>query len=455
MKKSLVALLALFSTAIIVMPAGALPPSSWTPGKEKDITGHEFSEEFWTSSEISNTTSEGATVTFTMSYVNYNDVQAFLVALNTVTKGTSVGTLPWQMFGMHYYTPRGSENFLVAVLAFLLAFNDTNGNGMPDVGNENCFYIIPFGAGDSLKNVTADYMPQVTPIPARKLGDGHYQFGMTYKNLYAKIIDPNNIMSFWLSAALPLYIARFSELSVTYDITIDPKTKTAKAESFYTIGQVDRLWLWGRDVGREALPDNFGISAVHYLATFASKYSVVNATGTKVTPNINQPLDQNLTLRIGQDERAMVIGYGSTFDLVNETPDPDAVVAKDRQAYNMLIAARQGDSWLVRWQAGPTLDVLCTLAYGLSKDIRSRYTSPLNLYDRGRENFWAAAMWYAVSFPSWKGYRVVHDPSYTAFFGAPPADKPKEGCGSIIVVGGVLLAAAPAVVVFGKRRTEG
>ena len=452
MRKTLVALLALFSTAIMVMPAGALPPSSWTPGKERDITGHAFTEEYWTSGAITNTTADGAVASFTMSYVNSNDVQAFLVAMNTVTKNTTVGTLPWQMFGMHYYTPRGSENFLVAVLAFLLAFNDTNGNGMPDHGNEPTYYIIPFGAGDALKNVSANYLPDATPIPAQKLGDGHYRFGMTYKNLYAKIIDANNIISFWISA-LPIYIARFSELSVTYDITIDPKTKTAKAESFYTIGQVDHLWLWGQDVGREALPDNFGISAVHYLATFASTYSVVDAAGTKVTPNIQKPLDQNLTLKIGKDERAMDIGYGSTFDLKNESSG--LYVAQGKQAYNMLVAARPGDSWLVAWQAGFTLDVLCTIAYGLSKEVRNKYTSPLNLHDRGRANFWAAAMWYGVSFPSWKGYRVEHDPSYTAYFGAPPAETPATGCNSVIVVGGVLLLLAPAVVFYGARRKNG
>jgi hypothetical protein len=453
MRKTLVALLALFSTAILVMPAGALPPSSWTPGKEKEKTGHAFTEEYWTSGAITNTTADGTVASFTMSYVNSNDVQAFLVAMNTVTKNSTVGTLPWQMFGMHYYTPRGSENFLVAVLAFLLAFNDSNGNGMPDHGNEDDWYIIPFGAGDSLNNSSTNYMPEVTPIPAQKLGEGHYQFGMTYKNLYAKIIDAKNFVSFWLSMALPVYIARFSELTVKYDITIDPKTKTAKAESFYTIGQVDHLWLFGKDVGREALPDSFGISAVHYLATFASTYSVVDASGTKVTPNIQKPLDQNLTLRIGKDERAMEIGYGSTFDLKNESSGQ--YVQQGKQAYNMLVAARPGDSWLVAWQAGFTLDVLCTIAYGLSKDIRDKYTSPLDLYNRGRATFWAAAMWYAVSFPSWKGYRVEHDPSYTAYFGAAPAEKAAEACSSVIVVGGVLLMAAPAVVWYRKKRVEG
>jgi hypothetical protein len=288
--------------------------------------------------------------------------------------------------------------------------------------------------------------------PALNLGEGHYRFGMTYRNLYAKVVDASNIISFWLSAALPLYIARFSELSITYDITIDKAAGEAKAETFYTIGQVDRLWIWGAQMGREALPDDFGISVVHYVATFASAYNVVGASsGTKITAGQSKPIDENLTLRIGKDDRAMELGYRGSFDLKNETSGQ--YVQTDKKAYNMLVAARPGDSWLVAWQAGMTLDILCTIAYGLSKDIRSKYSSPLNLYQNGKNKFWAAALWYAVAFPSWKGYRVEHDPSYTAFFGAPPVEKSPGACSSTILIGALLIPVLPAVIISRFRKT--
>jgi hypothetical protein len=144
----------------------------------------------------------------------------------------------------------------------------------------------------------------------------------------------------------------------------------------------------------------------------------------------------------------MELGYRGDFDLKNETSG--SYVENDKKAYNMLVAARPGDTWLVAWQAGLTLDVLCTIAYGLSKDIQDKYNSPLNLYEKGRTRFWGAAMWYAVSFPNWKGYRIEHDPSYKAFYGEAPAEK-STGCSSIIVVGSVLLLALPAVVVYRVR----
>ncbi len=451
MRARLSVCLALLATASLVLPSSsALPPSEWRAGREKEITGHSFDEEFWTKDAITNTTEEGVEASFSLSYCNYKDVQAFLVALNSVKKNSTVGTLPWQLFGLHYYTKKGTENFLAAVLAFLLAYNDTNGNGMPDHGNEPTYYVIPFGVSDALKNVSENFAPEVSVIPAEKLGEGHYRFGVTYKNLYAKIIDASNIVSFWLSAALPLYIARFSELSVTYDVTIDPDAGEARAETFYTLGQVDRLWLWGQNVGREALPESFGIAAVHYVAIFATRYDFSgSASGTKVTAGVSRALEENLTLRIGRDERAMEIGYRGTFDLKDETTD--AYVERDKRAYNALVAARPGDHWLIQWQAGFSLDVLCLMAYGLSKSMQDKYSSPLDLYLKGRQDFWGAALWYAVAFPSWRGYRVEHDPTYTAFFGPEPSEAAREPCRSAIMVGGALLLAAPALVATRRR----
>ncbi|MEM2869820.1 MAG: hypothetical protein QW379_05300 [Thermoplasmata archaeon] len=452
MYRPFVAALVLFVTALLAVPTGsALPPSAWEEGREKEITGHSFDEEYWTKDAITNTTEDGVEASFSISYCNYKDVQAFLIALNTIKKNGTLGTLPWQLFGMHYYTKKGTENFLAAVLAFLLAYNDTNGNGMPDHGNEPTYYVIPFGVSDSLKNVSENFVPDVSVIPAEKLGDGHYRFGMRYQNMYAKIIDANNIVSFWLSAALPIYIARFSELSIIYDIKINPESGNATAETFYTLGQVDRLWLWGVNVGREALPESLGIAAVHYVAIFAARYEFTgSSTGTRVSAGVNKPIDENLTLRIGRGERAMEIGYRGTFDLKDEVTGN--YIEKDKRAYNSLVAARPGDTWLIRWQAGFSLDVLCTMAYGLSKQMREKYSSPLDLYLKGREGFWAAALWYGVAFPSWRGYRVEHDPTYTVFFGPEPAERLRDFCRSAIVIGGLLLVAAPALVVTRWRK---
>ncbi|MFQ5837858.1 MAG: hypothetical protein ACE5HJ_03655 [Thermoplasmata archaeon] len=427
--------------------------AEWSPGDEADVLGHTFSEEMWTNDNITKEVGD-KNVTFAVSFVNYSGAQAFLVALKDVRTGEYVSTLPYQLFGMHYVTPSGQEVFIGAVMAFLMAYNDTyNGtgpgsNGMPDPGNEDVYYVIPFGVGEAFED--ASYAPIVEAIPVEKLDEGHYRFGIRYRNMYAKVIDANNPLSFLLSLRFPLYIAKFSELTVIYDVTIDPQSGLMRAETFYTLGQVSDLWIWGVRGNRTSIPSNFGISVVHYVALFTSSYQVAGAdTGLQVETGIQQPLEEDLAIKIGERaEKALEIGFRGTFDLIDE--ETGLAVQQDAPAYNVLMPARAGDLILIQWQAAFSLHLMSLFAYGLSSDIRGRYADPTDLVQNGSEDFTKAAFWYAVSFPDWQGYRVEHDPTYTAFFGVAGGDG-KSNLGGLVVLGIAALAVV-ATVLFIKRR---
>ncbi len=347
--------------------------------------------------------------------------------------------------------------FIGAVLAFLLAYNDTyNGtgpgaNGMPDPGNEPFYYVIPFGVGEALDD--ASYTPVVDALPVQKLGEGHYRFGMRYRNLYAKIIDANNPLAFLLSLQFPLYIAKFSEFTIEYDVTIDPVTGVMKAETFYTLGQVSDLWIWGVHGDRTSISATFGISVVHYVALFTSTYEVATAdSGLQVDTGIQQVLEEDLSIKIGdRAERALEIGFRGTFDLIDEeTQEP---VRQDDPAYNILVAARPGDILLIKWQAAFSLHLMSLFAYGLSKDIRERYDSPTDLVQNGSDDFTKAAFWYAVAFPAWQGYRVEHDPTYTAFLAPVAPDDGRANLGGFALIG-IIGAAAVTAVLFIRRRRK-
>jgi hypothetical protein len=73
-----------------------------------------------------------------------------------------------------------------------------------------------------------------------KLGEGHYRFGIQYLNQYA-IITPNYLAS---AIFMTGWLAKLSEFSVTYEVTVDQETGEVKAETWYTIGQVTDLWLF-------------------------------------------------------------------------------------------------------------------------------------------------------------------------------------------------------------------
>ncbi len=149
MKRILAIVASLLSCVILVSSASAFPPATWNEGDELAVFGHTFEEEYWTNESVQVTSEAGDNLTFSASYVNSQNVQAFMLALNNVSNEDGLGTIPFQLFGMHYYTPENREVFVASILAFLMVFNDTyNGtgpgeNGLPDPGTRMCHMSYP------------------------------------------------------------------------------------------------------------------------------------------------------------------------------------------------------------------------------------------------------------------------------------------------------------------------
>jgi len=452
MRRTLTVLISLVVGMIMVASASAFPPASWHDGDEAAVFGHTFDEEYWTNSSIEVQNAAGDNLTFSASYVNYQDVQAFLLCLNMVENVNGTGTVPFQLFGMHYTTPENREVFIAAELAFLMVFDDTyNGtgpgaNGMPDPGNENISYVVPFGVGAALGG---EYLPEVNVHPVEKLGEGHYRFGIQYLNLYA-FVSPNFLASMVYRTG---WIAKFSELTVDYEITMDNSTGVVKAETWYTLGQVTELWAVILGIPIHAnphdIPGTMGISVVHFVTVFTSKYqgASTNTTGNTIDPDITAPLDEDIVLKVGNDgERAMQIGTRGTFDLVDERTGH--LIESDQPALNAIVSTQAVDLLLVAWQLGFGAGAMSVFAYAMSDYVQSEYSGPLDLAQRSllptnADGFNAYPLWYAVSFPQWDGYRVVYDPVYTAY-----TDMNLEDTAGSSNLGGLVALLLIAVVVL-------
>lgn len=447
---------------MLIANVSAFPPVTWHEGDEAAVFGHTFDEEYWTNSSVEVQNTAGDNLTFSASYVNYEDVQAFLLSLNMVQNQNGTGTVPFQLFGLHYKTPENREVFIGAELAFLMVFNDSyNGtgpgaNGLPDPGHEDVLYVIPFGVGAALGG---SYLPEAHVRPVQKLGTGHYKFGIQYLNLYA-FVSPNFLASMFLRTG---WIAKFSELTVDYELTMDNATGVVKAETWYTIGQVTELWaiLLGIpiQVNPRDIPDTMGICAVHFVTVFTSKYQgpAMNQTGNAINADITAPIGDDIVLKVGNDgERAMKIGTRGTFDLVNESSG--ATVKSDQPALNAIVGAHAVDLLLVAWQLGFGAGAMSVFAYALSDYVQSKYTGPMDLAQRSllpsnEDGFNAYPLWYAVSFPQWDGYRVVHDPTYTAYTNMNVGEEAGPlNVGGLIVLILIIVAVVAVVVVVATRR---
>ena len=441
--------------SLTVSPAFGRNLKDWEAGDEVELTGHSFDEEYWSSS-FHNETEKGENVTFDISYVNFGEAEAFLLSLHTIQKGDNVSTVPYQMYGMHFFTENNEEVFIGALLAFLMIYNDTNSNDLPDPG-EDFMYVVPFGIGDM---VNGSYTPEVEQIPAEKVEENHYRFGVRYKNLYA-LATKNPLATAIYKTG---WLARFSELEVVYDIYVDEEAGTIRTETFYTIGQVSELWavFLGLPIPADPkeLPDSLGIGAVHYVTVFTSKYKVTSDDGNEIDVNIAQP-PEGIDINVGENnDRALSIGLRGTYDLIDE--DTDQKIIEGADAYNYLLEAKNNDKALVLWQLGFSAGAFSLFAYSLSDNIQEKYTDPLDLAKKSLNpfnphGFYSSALWYGVCFPSWGGYRVEHDPVYTAYVNFDPQageDEEEDTPGFEMP----LLAAASVVTMVGlavkKRKRE-
>jgi hypothetical protein len=456
MRRIIIALLAVATCLILLNCTWTGSAEAWQAGDEKAIFGHTFEEESWYKT-ITNETEDGTEAEFGVSFVNMGNIEAFLITLNGVEDAEgNTGILPYQMFGMHYFSPEGQEIFIGALLAFMMLYNDTNEDGIPNP-DEDKAYVIPFGVSGWVDNGT--YPPTVTNHKVKKISSNHYQMGITYENMYA--IVTNN---YWATALLRTgFVAKFSELSVTYDIKVDEETGELTAETFYTIGEVTELWLIFLGIPfkvqgdlHRAIDDRLGLAAVHFTTVFTSNYQVTQ-DGNEFSTNVDKEVEGAIDLEDGQGSRAFSIGFRGEYDLIDEATTE--TIDKDQDAKNVIMQAKFNDLVLVAWQLGFSAVVFAGMAYGLSEYVRGQFTSIDDLSSdstSGNQNnqkgFGAKAFWYGVCFPSFDGYRVEHDPTYTAYFGeasTPEEEEEDKGPGFEIAL--VLTSVMILVAVYAVR----
>jgi hypothetical protein len=401
----------------------ALPPANYVPGSEALIFDHTFAEVGGWTKEVNITdTDTGNHVELIMHHVNYDGTGAFEAALLAVgdvydAANDTHSTFPYQLFGMHFTTPSGHEIFTGAVFAFMFAFNDTGAgdhhtNNVRDA-DEDFWFVVPYGwDGGNRTSAT----PVVSAITMDDSTPGEYRFGVTYENLYARIVDRGSLLGFLLTLGLPLFEVQISELTFEYVVTVDEDTGEITAETYYTIGQVQALYALGQEIPIQDVHDafeNVTVGAAHFVSAWGSNY--YTDTGSTTPSPAADWQYANITTDAAGNQRAFAVGVRGTYDLLNES-DGNAVISSDNPAYSWIMTPLITDLLLVAWQFPFSADILALWAYAVaSPTLQALYDGPLDLYQHADTAFNNIAFWYAITFPAFGGYRVVHDPVYTAY----------------------------------------
>jgi hypothetical protein len=411
-------------------------------------------------------------------YVNVGGFQLFYAGLVNATHNGMFVTVPLQTFFEHYKTVGGKDVITASSFLSLVSFKENSTDLYPNSPDKNDEIYASFSLGVNLAALTGHPVTyvatsQVTPMTTSS--DGlHFTWALKYSNLNAIWwrINPDPLAPWW-DPNVPRGFAQYNELTFNYALAIDPASKTATLTSTYTIGRMTDLYLL------TTIPvTHLNSTGTYYLnvtkANLQNIYQYLQAKQFKLSIVLaNKAIIASHTVSDKDDSGANVDNSNSTdvthTSVTTTADDGDKIfqanfgVKPTYKVYNYT-ADNSENTYSTNYVNARTIDVH---GWGGNSvfDFQNRFMGFLPLFvanvdpgliqqaKAGLVSFTTADYLYVISYPTWGGYKIVHDPDYTAFY------TPASNVGLLTAI---FLAVAVAAGVgglfaflFRKRRTAG
>jgi len=410
-------------------------------------------------------------------YINVSGFQLFYSGLINLTAGEGTLTIPVQSFLEHYKTPNNKDVLTSSSFIMLLAFNDTASSLYANSPDKNDNLYASFSLGLDLTDIYGDsskpaLSSKVTVIPlSSSNNDLTWEWGMRYTNLTAvwwrMFTDPLNPRF----EVLPIAITTYEELTFTYKLTINPTDHEATVTANYVIGRMTNLWLF-HWLFLIPIPIVW-----HYNST-----GTYRLDGTKISDEtIYQFLEsQHIKMSIVLFQNSLVLD-GTTESTFNNQNVTDAEVdvssgaisteAGNEKIFEANFGTKQQyklfnytDSTETPYNAttrtaprvGYARNPLFSMHVALLKYVPlivAHIDPPL--YQKAKDrmlNMTYADYFYLISYPKYSGFKIVHDPTYTAYIaGVSPTARLPNLFGLMIIGAIIVVAVIGAVFVFRRR----
>ncbi len=425
-----------------------------------------------------------------VAYVNTKGLQMIYTGVENITLGQSdYFSIPMQSVLMHYRTPNNGRDVVMAsTFLMLMAFNETGTTefaGSPD--NSDSLW-----SSFSLSFNFSQYFPGLPlPVPDNKVDvfpltsssdKLEWTWGMRYRNLTAiwwrTWTGPNNASYVTWPNAVTVY----DELTFNYTLTIDPITNTSRLREDHTIGRMRDLWyfwlwplplvsyfnatgsylwlpgprtyLWtSSDTVYDFLDDNgIMMSIVNFQTSIAADRKTISRTASQQNVTDNEYLTSNSSISTYSDEGERIydasFGVKQQYDLYNYTADP---TENTFETYNATARTQQINGYarntgLFAWHIGllkfvPLLIAnMYPVAYAYARATIANMTQ--------------ANYFYAIGYPTYSGYKIVHDPELTVYLDTTASfgEAKNPALGGLLLVAAIVVVAVASIVVIRRRR---
>jgi len=410
-------------------------------------------------------------------YINVGGFQLFYAGLVNATHNGTFVTIPIQTFFEHFKTVGGKDAITASSFISLVSFNESNADPYPNSPDKTDTVYASFSLGVNLTAITGHKLPgyvassQVTPLT--QVDSQHYTWGLKYTNLNAIWwkINPDPFVP-TADLVTPRGFAQYSELSFSYALAIDPTSKTATLTASYTIGRITDLYILSptpaihlNGTGTFDLNGSktSSQSIYQFLQSRQMKLSIVLANKAILASTVTNKDDSGASVDNGNStdvthtavnteasdgDKVFKADFGvkSAYQLYNYTADSSENTAS---AKNVNVRTVNLNAWggnPVFWFQNRFMGFLPLFVANVDPGL-------ITQAKEGLKNFVVSDYLYIISYPTWSGYKLVHDPEYTAFY------TPANNVGLLTAI---FLAVAVAAGVgglfaflFRKRRAAG
>jgi hypothetical protein len=307
-----------------------------------------------------------------------------------------------------------------------------------------------------------------------------WTWGMKYTNLTAlwwqTWINPNNphFENSW-----PVGLTVYDELTFTYKLTIDPDAGTATLQENHIIGRMRHLfvgilpavWVYYNSTGTYGMfGGKLSNDTIHdYIQDHGLKMSIINfqtsimadhetysqtQSGQDVTDTETDVTDTSIDTYADDGEKIFNADFGTkkTYNLYNYTDDPTETEYStyDSTARTAKIAGFAGNGGLFAYHIG-LMKFLPAVVVHMCPGLVAKAVS--TIANMSRANYF-----YIIAYPEYSGYKVEHDPTFTAYIATESATTPTPGLtdqpafGGLIIILVIVIVVGVAIAVFVARR---
>jgi hypothetical protein len=418
-----------------------------------------------------------------MTYVNTSGLKLLYAGLEDITTDESAYLrIPMQSFIMHYKTNQNNRDVILSnTFLMLMAFNETSSSLYPNSPDQKDTLFASFSLGFDLSNLgqTLPVLNSKTEtIPLAHSEDKlEWSWGMKYTNLTAlwweTWIEPNNphFRNGW-----PVGLTVYDELTFTYKLTIDPEKGNATLQENHIIGRmrhlfvgvIPALWVYynstgtygmlGRKLSNDTIYDfiqdnGLEMSIINFQTSVMADHETYSetASGQGVTDTETEITDTSIDTFADDGEKIFKADFGpkKNYKLYNYTDDQTEGTFETYESTTRTakIAGYAGNGGLFAYHIG-LMKFLPAVVIHMYPALFAKAASTIT--NMSRANYF-----YTIAYPHYSGYRVEHDPTFTAYIATntdTSGNPPPTGAVVIIIIAIVIIVVGIGVAAFIARR---